>query len=55
MHLQPSLMFGCQLQAGALAEACKAYAAEARRLAATTAAEEVASQFTELQQMLEAL
>ena len=42
-------------QAGALAEACKSYAAEARRLAATTEAEEVASQFAELQQTLEAL
>ena len=47
----------CQLyvQAGALAEACKSYAAEARRLASTADAEEVASQFGELQQTLEVL
>ena len=43
------------VQAGALAEACKSYAAEARRLAATAAAEDVAAQFAELQQTLEGL
>lgn len=43
------------LQAGALAEACNSYAAEARRLGTTGTADEVATQFTELQQMLEAL
>ena len=49
--------FICQLyaQAGALAEACKSYAAEARRLASTAEAEEVAAQFGELQQTLEVL
>ena len=43
------------VQAGALAEACKSYAAEARRLAATAAAEDVAAHFAELQQTLEGL
>ncbi len=43
------------VQAGALAEACKSYAAEARRLVATAAAEDVAAQFAELQQKLEGL
>lgn len=59
MHclLKSKQNFMCQLyvQAGALAEACKSYAAEARRLASTADAEEVASQFGELQQTLEVL
>lgn len=41
------------MQVGALVEACKAYAAEARRLTPAEAAEGIAQQFVALQQSLE--
>lgn len=43
---------GLLLQAGALMEACKTYAAEARRLTPVDEAEAVAQQFADLQQSL---
>jgi len=44
---------GAWMQVGALVEACKAYAAEARRLTPAEAAEGIAQQFVALQQSLE--
>jgi hypothetical protein len=41
------------VQVGALVEACKTYAAEARRLTPADAAEDIARQFAELQHSLE--
>ncbi|CAL8471349.1 g10891 [Coccomyxa elongata] len=55
---QPGLSYmayrsGVAREVGALVEACKTYAAEARRLTPADAAEGVAQQFTELQHSLE--
>lgn len=43
----------CPSQVGALAEACRTYAAEARRLTPPAEAEALAAQFAQLQQSLE--